>query len=449
MHGANQRVTWMLVGVALLAGWGAFAQGMRDVPPLGAAGADRTMWHVDQAFYVVNDTNQWRGATGTPDAALNFTFAGCPAWPQFNFATSASPIVSASGHITDREKEDAVLCQYYGNYGAISVGLFTDQMQTGVLGSVMPANCPEAALGNRSLDVCVWDLDGRIDTDAGLYHDEIVVAYNHQGTATVSVLNWKLAETARMALAPAHVSGDIAVDVGDFDGDGVKEIAVAYVQDDGTLRMAVAILRYAVSDAGAATLALAATVPNAYTFTPCTPQFCRFDIAAGPFRGKASEELGFSASRPAFFESNTTNAMNGGMALGFLTFDSALKVVQAPVRLPQRRKEEALFEGFAAMGISATKGHFKFDPLHGYPLSRCQMAVAGSGYLYFRLFGSCIFSDVYVLEVELSEDGSQVILQTRPDYGGVVLRPDHEYNQTTDTPNYAALTRHNAVQPGV
>lgn len=95
--------------------------------------------------------------------------------------------------------------------------------------------------GHQAVDVAVGDLDMFVDID-NYRHDEIVVArigYDNGYIVKVDVLDQNLDSLASISVSADYAPRGVAVAVGDFNGDGNLDLAVAQVADRGSDRLRV------------------------------------------------------------------------------------------------------------------------------------------------------------------------------------------------------------------
>jgi hypothetical protein len=275
--------------------------------------------------------NPWRSATVRFDGSLTPASTVSPLSWSSDISFREINAQAAVGHIVHPDRDDVLIVQRSGANQSTLVGRFTDNS-----GSVNIAPILDRVTGYTDfVSVSAGDLDKLYDAD-GNYHDEVVVAWmqaESTGGALVAaphlgVLNYNGKDPSNPTLtqvridAPSFTTNDLtvadqyidgyqyavvpavvplAVDsiistaVGDFDGDGTNEVALAYMKRGGGTypKITVVIYRY-LNDGTTASL----TPVNSYDLSMPFPNGSMagtVSLAAGNFDGSGSDQLLVSA----------------------------------------------------------------------------------------------------------------------------------------------------------
>ena len=199
-------------------------------------------------------------------ADQNLSLSGAFGYTQ---SADANQIVAAPGHIWTPQAEQVVYARRPNNGTDLHVTFVADP-PTGGPSQVLPNLAPRFPTSADFMDIAAGDLD-KLPDSAGDNHDEVVVAYaspgaNNQLMINVAVLDYTAPATAPpspVAVTTAQAShtingnefataanptGILPVDnvlgvaVGDFDGDGLKEIALVHLENHQTIW--VTVFRY-------------------------------------------------------------------------------------------------------------------------------------------------------------------------------------------------------------
>ena len=279
------------------------------------------------------------------------------------------------------------------------------------------------------LDLAVGDLDNATD-DRGRHHDEVVVCYatgpNSEGRTPimVAVLNYEdgkvpAPKVTRRRASTSIDTGNFAVStegkihpvdtvlacaIGDFNGDGRNEIALAHLENAGTLR--VSVLRYAKDRQGIARLReISQTAVNADYFMGTV------DLVAGDFDGDGQDELAAAAVSwyPSFEPVWYARAE-------FFDMDGQLIIKHRG----NYREPYQFFGTVPSVRIQAASGLFKFAPADGFDFSRRQLALV---FAPPSLFGGSGDSTPTVLALEPEDDLSTAKILSCPKDPGVLGPP--------------------------
>ncbi len=228
-------------------------------------------------------------------------------------------VVAAAGRIwiTDGREQVVYASRYNGRFDGtgLAVAFFTDSVGAQKLLPNLADRLPQSA---DFIDIAAGDLD-RVPDSKGYEHDEVIVAYaspgaNNQLGVNVAVLDFTaptppnyiaplpLAVTSVVASHPIDgnafydggyfpailpVDNVLGVAAGDFDADGLNEIALVHLQDANT--MWVTIFRYTNDGQGKRSLK---EVSSFQYLSPAGSPFTgTVDLAVGDFDGNGGDEL--------------------------------------------------------------------------------------------------------------------------------------------------------------
>jgi|GEM_PF-2287022 len=273
------------------------------------------------------------------------------------------------GRIADPERDQIVLA-YWDDADSLHVELVGGLNEQGEKSySPLRRIRLDGSPTDHDVAVAVGDLDLEPDAD-GYYHDEVVVAASMNGNEfRVYVLDYALEVLASSSFS--HGSPDVAVTLGDFDGDLRWEIAVAAVSSvetdgnglkHGKFGVSVGELLY--DSQGGYSLHFPSSVGDMdWSGYPIYRQWCplgddkdiykynqgaTLDIVSGDFANKGSAQI----------------VVSGSQGLYVLATDAHLNLAL----------KSRLGEGVNTLTRLAS-GLFYFDPGKGYDLDRRQIAV--------------------------------------------------------------------------
>ena len=269
-----------------------------------------------------------------------------------------------------------------------------------------PVPNPEAAAPSA---LATGDLDGLADA-AGNLHDEAVIAFKDADDGLeVRVVDYNATPgratlTAPQGLLPGvggpAAPGSIAAGIGDFDADGVNEIAIAWqrVKTSGgaqNTELHLTILRYTRSPAPkVVTLAPQVNLPAGVAVTG-TDRWPSYELAVADLDGEPGDELAVSqigSNRDVKGASITMIGLNSAWGVAHVGQGVVQGLMNPPETNPEWRPR-------------LVAGLFHLDPAKGFSLRRRQLALQ---WLAFGVFPVMQVFDVVVNPYECAQDGGVV-----------------------------------------
>jgi hypothetical protein len=240
---------------------------------------------------------------------------------------------TAAGRIVHPDKDDVVVVQRSATDSTKLAVRFSDGSGETLVGNMQPRSTGYADFFATS----VGDLD-QLHDSKGNYHDEVVVAWMEQGgiynaphclslgaVPHIAVLNYNggvnpsvltqtvirddnqylpycyldiynqqenLGRPTVPSWAPMPADNIMATAIGDFDGDGHNELAVAYMRGTSGLVISVVIYRYQQTFQTDGTTVPSLTPVNNYEFSiPNSSMVATLSLAAGNFDGSGVDQL--------------------------------------------------------------------------------------------------------------------------------------------------------------
>jgi hypothetical protein len=313
-------------------------------------------------------------------------------------------IFAAAGRVTRPDYDQVVYARRNGSDVRVMI-VAHDQGQAPAVSYDLPnlasriVNSPTYGFTTDLISIAVADQD-KVQDQAGHNHDEVVVAYaspagNNQLAVNVAVLDYT-ASTADATKQPVAVitatasnliDADInaglsqvlltdnllSVAIGDFDGNGLNEIVVVYVQNNTTA--IIAAFRYTRTGQNRALQQVTALSEAVSSYGPTNAYVGSISAAAGDFNGDDIDELVV-----AYGDWFVTGP--AGFAVPYF------RTYQSDKNLNLTREDETpnplLFnfqlgnvEAYPRVGVLA--GLFQFNPTAGFDIGRRQIALGVNG----------------------------------------------------------------------
>lgn len=264
-------------------------------------------------------------------------------------------IAIASGRIANPLQQDDVVVAFYDPQGNYQVELWRSSKK------IAWKTFVETAGNDFSfVDVTVGDLDQLVDED-GYYHDEIVFVRNvgndyYTNKLLVDVMDQDLKTLASVSVSSTDPATYGGVTIGDFDGDGILEIATG-LTGAGNLHKdyQIDIFHFIRSNAS---LSLEKVVTKKFAFTKTN--IASLLMEAGDFNGDGRDDIAVSPH------------------IGH--FDLLTMLTSDKNNLELERKTtyqyQVLYDSHTYIGSqqSMVSGLFKFEPNSGYGINRRQLA---------------------------------------------------------------------------
>jgi hypothetical protein len=334
-------------------------------------------------------------------------------------------IGAAAGRILTQERDAVVLAYSLPSPSAAQLALrFVDPANES-LAAVLPYLAPRVPGGGDFFDIASADLDGVRALD-GEYRDEVVVAYAETyPTFAIKVVVLSGASASEsyaglelMAIADGastldydslgtgavrRVDAALAVTTGDFDGNGVHEIAVAYLS--GPKALTLDIFRYTVTEfevgpptvslerVGSSTASIASS--SAYRYNQAV------SLAAGDFDGDGRDELAVGTVH------SSPTAQQVHMQLFRVGCQDDVDCGGKPLVVTQASDTVVYSAASVAVAwrVKLAAGLFKIDVPGGWGFNRRQLAVAHSA-------GSSVHIRTFSLPTTLTPPASTPLVIT-------------------------------------
>lgn len=320
-------------------------------------------------------------------------------------------IAAAAGRIVSPASDQVVYA--YRNSASLAIEFPEYPNSTEILSSLPPLATPLGGPNTPdAFDVAVGDLDVQPDAN-GSAHDEVVACYTSGSssavTVQVAVLDFTSAQYAGASIASLHktiiqlpavidrgafnaspyeveafqagkimaIDSPVSCTIGDFNGDGMNDIAVAYLKAARALE--VVLLHYT---HGSEVAQIGLTVANSSTVTIPPPDnasvfLANVDLAAGDFDGDGDDDLAVAS---ASWKYVVDLEMTANVSLLSYKSNSTLErrtAYSAPERISL---DYGVFDSgyrgpLRRMRAQIAAGLFQFEPTAGFGLSRRQLAL--------------------------------------------------------------------------
>lgn len=325
----------------------------------------------------------WRSDAGL---SLSETFS-------YSQPADADQIVAAAGRIWSPRNEQVVYARRYLGGSQLHV-VFLNAPPTNKATHIFNDLAPRLQNSADFMDIAAGDLD-KLPDGAGNNHDEIVVAYaspgaNNQMTVNVAVLDYTAPASsppAPVAVSTATASHTIngnnflvttptagilpvdnvlGVGVGDFDGDGRKEIAAVHIEN--SKKMWITMFRYTNDGGGNRSLKEVSSVSQ----DAASSWAATVDVAVGDFDGKGKDELLTGVAE----WSAGTGGFNSGVGFNVWQADGNLNMTRKGSRGNLSGPGGRLDDYDARPRVQISAGLFKYDPQQGFDINRRQFVTA-------------------------------------------------------------------------
>lgn len=352
--------------------------------------ANFLQWRNDEVFVTTpllgDPQNTWYPYSRVYDASSDLTSLTLKEQVKHTAAADQhDAVAAAAGHILTPDHES--VAQAYRNGSSVEVKVFGRPTASAMLANL----APRVTGSTDFLDIAAGDLDGKpaVDLDR---RDEVVVAYAQPDAANmlpvqVAVLDFGdasepapaatavTAATASAKLDASHIiagpikplDNALAVATGDFDANGVQEIAVAYLV--GPHKMNVDVFRYTVTVQGATVTRTLTRVGAGYVQISLEgfDWVATLSAVAGDFDGDGRAELALGTTHYVYYQDELIEAVR----IFRFTGDATLTVTEAKTVV----LKDGAWNG-ASGRVRLAAGLFKYDPANGWGSNRRQLAVA-------------------------------------------------------------------------
>ena len=296
-----------------------------------------------------------------------------------------SPTALATGRITSPDKDDVVGAFYYIDGNMVKPYVFfvdNPDVNTKATGAFPDNDFNEKTSYNDfySIDIAVGDVDRKLNSD-GEYNDEIVVVFRYMGPSNDARLYIAVLDKNLKRIDIQDVDSDldyptgnnnytrphISVAMGDYDNDGVCEIAVGYRTSEssgGDQKYAFEV--YDVNNGG---LDIAQTFEYKLSVDERS-QYNVVDMTSGDFNGDGVDELAVCIS--GFQTEQASNAYN---FVPYLMIFAANADNALTHRGTWHPSDSSSITYGSMRGAGIASGLFKLDPTGGFSTARREIAM--------------------------------------------------------------------------
>jgi len=340
---------------------------------------------------------------------------------------SPNPIFAASGRILTPDHENLVYATRSGNpteHGTVNISFSQEGPSTTLPGTLLP----RAKDSTDFIAIAQGDLDHVVGADGNYHNQVVVVRASGQSTAggityigyNIDVLNYGSGDVAspditnsyfvdigpEFNINPGSIANVLPVDnivgvaVGDFEGDGREEIAVAAL-GHGTVYLYT--YRYRTVNGVHSLTQISSRFWTTQGFAPAgLPMVGTLSLVAGDFDGDGADEVALGYAKWGLYPSNTSYGTFGIGTLIFKYNRDTPELKNSSFSLTAARPHDKSFAYEFRPRVQLAPGQFLFQP-PDFVFGRRQLAIAwnDSGLQYSSFEGP---RELHVAAVTMSTD---------------------------------------------